>query len=272
MESYLYSPRTENRTATIVLQRVPELSGVKPFGAPWSPERMALCCLRARKFDVNRATQLAKQLPKFHEDMLEGKAVNAQTLQAHLTTGVVQSNGGRDRAGRACILLNIRHHNPQKYSAFQVTQLVTYIIEKTLRAGEDGAGGTPGVESEAARMTQVYGMCILADLRGVAMSNVDLRVPKLLYALFSSRIPMRLGAVYIVNPPWFFEVFFPAVRLLMPEKIRSRIHVLGTQVQRLKDHFEDSQLLPVHGGSLAYDHEAWMNLMAEADGVQAFES
>ncbi len=61
---------------------------------------------------------------------------------------------------------------------------------------------------------------------------------------------MRLGAVYILNPPWFFRWFlFPIVRQFMPAKLRERITLVYSNEELLK-YFNKEELSVEYGGTV----------------------
>eukprot|EP00937_MAST-01D_sp_MAST-1D-sp2_P006893 g6893.t1 len=205
-----------------------------------------LACLRSRKFDAARAGVLAANLARWRADLkLDGLGVlggAGEGLRAQLRTGKFRLTGGRDKAGRAIFVLNLRHHDPSTYSAQDMVQLMAYTIERAHREG--GA------------LTQTRGFCFINDLSGVGMKNVDPRVPKAIFGALTSRLPGRLGQILIMNPPALFRVLFPIVSRLMKNKMRRRVRVVGSgdaARRALLQYIDADQLLPEHGGTLRFD-------------------
>ena len=58
---------------------------------------------------------------------------------------------------------------------------------------------------EPARMLHLKGVCLINDMTDLSLSNLDTRIPKLIGNMLSGAMPVRLGAIYIVNPPFFFN-------------------------------------------------------------------
>ena len=70
------------------------------------------------------------------------------------------------------------------------------------------------------------GVCLINDVGGAGVKNLDPRMPHALGRAFSKRLPVRLGAMAILRPPWFFRMVFPLVSMGFPKKLRERIQVL----------------------------------------------
>ena len=105
---------------------------------------------------------------------------------------------------------------------------------------------TTGLKGE---QTQLNGVCVFHDFSGVTLANLDREIPKRMFKLLSGKLPVRLGAIYILDPPWFVSyIVFPILKLFMPSKLRSRIHLVYGK-ENLGDFFEKDQLLEEYGGS-----------------------
>ena len=214
------------------------------------------CALRARKFDVARAAKVARKLRAWRHEMQVGGMSPAThpELEAQLLTGKLRLTGGRDKGGRAILVLNLRHHNPATDSARDMLRLVFYVIEQAHRQGGEA--------------TQCRGFCFINDLAGAGWSNMDPRVPRTLMPALQSTIPGRVGKVCILNPPFFFRMVFAVASRFMKKKIRARLSVLGADAEAraaLLLHVDADQLLPEHGGTLVHDHAAWVARCKEED-------
>lgn len=47
-------------------------------------------------------------------------------------------------------------------------------------------------------------------------------------------LPAKVKAIYVVNQPWYMSALWALVRPFLKEKMRLRMHVLGTGVDLLK--------------------------------------
>ena len=100
------------------------------------------------------------------------------------------------------------------------------------------------------KQTQLLGMCVLHDFKGVSMGNMDSRVAKTMMRLMSGSLPSRLGGIYLLNPPFFLNwVVLPLVKRFANKKMRERLHVCTSRKKLLK-YFDESQLPQEYDGPL----------------------
>ena len=104
----------------------------------------------------------------------------------------------------------------------------------------------------------------MIDMRNISTRNMDIRVPRALLAAFSNHLPLRFGAVYLINPPLFMRVALNLVKAFLKRKLQSRIHIVkgdvSTQDGVLK-YFERHQLPVDMNGSCVYDHANYTALL-----------
>ncbi|CAD7976626.1 unnamed protein product [Amoebophrya sp. A25] len=152
----------------------------------------------------------------------------------------------RDKWGRGVLNTRLRHHNPKLVPAESAIRAVTLLLYNLLQ----GAPSEGDARAEEAEKTQLNGVCVLHDFRGISLSNVDPAIGRALFKLFTGRFPIRLAAIYIVEPPFFVRyVMLPIARMIMPTKLTSRIQPLSS-VNDLKNFFEPDQLLEDFGGNV----------------------
>lgn len=223
---------------------------------------MGLACFRTRKYDKERTKEL---IPKYlnalkdfntTDDVHDPWTVSSAADQYRIEK--LRLTGGRDRGGRACINLKLAKHDPKKVSPKQMVRAAALLISNALRGGKEQ-------NKEAATLTQLRGICFLHDLSNVSLSNLDSRIPKLIMEIIMGAFPVRLGAIYIINMPFFFQyILFPVVRLFMSKKLRDRMLLVGNPA-KLTEYFEREQLPVEYGGTLNVDVEKMISGLADMD-------
>eukprot|EP01024_Parvocaulis_polyphysoides_P014854 TRINITY_DN1624_c2_g1_i2.p2 TRINITY_DN1624_c2_g1~~TRINITY_DN1624_c2_g1_i2.p2 ORF type:complete len:172 (+),score=25.29 TRINITY_DN1624_c2_g1_i2:446-961(+) len=150
--------------------------------------------------------------------------------------------GCKDKQGRMIIFVRLRYHDPQKFSALDMLQTVTFALLFALKEPE----------------VQIKGVVIVQDLGGVGFQNMDPRIPPRLYGALSGKLPCRLGNIIIFRPPIFFRILFNVISPFMKSKFKKRIQFLGDNVSDLQEFVDKQQLLEEYGGTYQYDHDQWI--------------
>lgn len=213
------------------------------------PEFWLLACLRARKYDPNRAIELAVKYMEWRIafDVEHQTPRNNNVLLAQLQSGMIRIPGTKDKLGRYLVVMDLSKHDPDKWNSKDTVRCLHYNLARLLQQFPEA---------------QARGIVVLNDMTHVTLKNIDTSVPKEVFNALSSRFPIRLGGIYIVNPPWFFRAVFPIVRTFMKKKFQERVRILrGTQ--GLQTFFDNHQLLMEHGGIFNYDHDETVRLILQ---------
>jgi len=223
------------------------------------PEKwMGLACIRCRKYDKERARTLMKNLVLMIKELSVDEPLTLAKEKQHIDLHKFRLVG-RDKLGRACIATDLGYHNPKEVPPLKMLRTVVFLMLNALRCGPEGT-------DEGGDSTQLNGVCILHNLTHVAWANLDPRVPKLLFKMLSQNMPVRLGTIYLVNPPFFMNwVMLPMVRLLMPKKLSDRFIVVGAPAN-LDKYFDlnDLSSLPRDlKGRSAFDSDQWVETHAK---------
>ena len=176
----------------------------------------ALCCLRARKYNVPRAVLQLRRYLHWRQSLGLGLADLPPRARARLRGTLAGGafrwiEGARDVAGRAVLHIRLRLHDPSRHAALDVLRALHFLFERALRASAD---------------TQRLGVLLIHDIGGAGIANLDPRMPHALGQAFSKRLPVRLGAMAMLRPPWFFRIVFPVAKHVMTKKLVSRLRVL----------------------------------------------
>ncbi|XP_036900021.1 alpha-tocopherol transfer protein-like isoform X1 [Sturnira hondurensis] len=166
--------------------------------------------LRARKFDYDRALQL---LINYHScrgswpevfNNLKPSAVK-DVLDSGFLTVLPHTDP------RGCHILCIRPDRwiPSNYPITENIRAVYLTLEKLIQSEE----------------TQVNGIVILADYKGVSLSKASHFGPfiaKKVIGILQDGFPIRIKAVHVVNEPRIFKGIFAIIKPFLKEKIASR--------------------------------------------------
>jgi hypothetical protein len=166
------------------------------------PDVLVLRFLRARKWDVEKAmAMLVSAINWRHERRLEEDIVSkgdsiglAKELSADEKSFLAQYRSGKayvrgsDKEGRPVFVIKVRLHDPKLQSPESMEAFILHNIE-TIRT----MIRYPDEKS-----------CLIFDLTGFGLKNMDFHVVKFLVQVFEARYPEYLGVVLVHNAPFIF--------------------------------------------------------------------
>ncbi|KAL2194761.1 CRAL-TRIO domain-containing protein [Corynascus similis CBS 632.67] len=251
------------------------------------PDVLVLRFLRARKWDVDRAmAMLVSAINWRHEQGLEagvirrgdsiGLAANKSALSADDKSFMAQYRSGKayvrghDREGRPVFIIKVRLHDPKLQSPESMEMFVLHNIETirtTLRHPREKS-------------------CLIFDLTGFGLKNMDFHVVKFLVQVFEARYPEYLGVVLVHNAPFIFWGVWRVIKPWLDPVIASKINFTNSAADLArfiapedlqtcyggKDSWEYRYIEPVEGENDRLESEKKADVEAERDElVRRFE-
>jgi len=106
--------------------------------------------------------------------------------------------------------------------------------------------------------TQEHGITILHDLRGFDRAkNARVEVAKTVFRSLFGHFPLRVKGIYIWKAPPLFQPFFQVVStLVMPKKVRERVHFID-DLSEVESIIDPEALLIELGGKLDWSSKEW---------------
>ncbi|XP_049635272.1 alpha-tocopherol transfer protein-like [Suncus etruscus] len=217
--------------------------------------------LRARKFDYDRALQL---LLNYHGCRRSWPEVftnlRPSALRHVLASGFLTVLPQPDPRG--CPILCIRPDRwiPSSYPITENIRAIYLTLEKLIQSEE----------------TQVNGIVILADYKGVSLSKASHFGPfiaKKVIGILQDGFPIRIKAVHVVNEPRIFKGIFAIIKPFLKEKIASRFFLHGSNLNSLHTNLPRSILPKEYGGTAGeLDITSWSQVLlaSEDDFVREF--
>jgi hypothetical protein len=166
------------------------------------PDAVVLRFLRARKWDVRQAMVMLVSALNWREEIgidetiiRDGESVilkdspskKDQEFMMQYRSGKAYTRG-LDRQDRPVFVIKVRLHDPTKQSPEAMERFILHSIESLklmVRDPRDRA-------------------CLLFDLTGFGLANMDFHVVKYLAQVFEARYPETLGAILVHNAPFVF--------------------------------------------------------------------
>lgn len=222
-------------------------------------EEFYLLFLRCERFTVKLA---AKRICKYWDEriFLFGpiKAFEPLTLEGALREdehaarlGVFNVLPGTDSDGRKIIWVDGSAF-PTEYEIVSRESLCRYMWY---------CYHTVLLESEA---TQKHGLVALFfNRKSMRLNQFDRKRTKLSVKSVKGCLPVRLRAIHLCQPPTWFSMVFPIIRIFLGERLRKRVLLhKGSMTDEvftsLSSHGMDKSAIPTDiGGSLVYDPVDW---------------
>jgi hypothetical protein len=176
------------------------------------PDATVLRFLRARKWDVEAAMEMLVSAVNWREEtnidekiIWTGEGVALKTPPSKTENEFLDQwrSGksyarGSDRENRPIYVVRVKLHDPKTQGPEAMETYILHSIESLrllARAPNDRA-------------------CLIFDLTGFGLKNMDYHVVKFLIQVFESRYPETLGAVLVYNAPFvFWGMFLPRLQL-----------------------------------------------------------
>ncbi|XP_015503143.1 alpha-tocopherol transfer protein-like [Parus major] len=217
--------------------------------------------LRARKFDYDRALQL---LVNYHTCRRTWPEVfsnlKPSAIKPVLESGFVTVLPHRDPQGRHVVCIRPDRWTPSNYPITENIRAIYLTLEKLIQSEE----------------TQVNGIVILADYKGVSLSKASHFGPfvaKKVIGILQDGFPIRIKAVNIINEPRIFKGIFAIIKPFLKEKIANRFFLHGCDLNSLHQNIPPVILPEEYGGTAGkLDISAWNELLlaSEEDFVHDF--
>uniref|UniRef100_A0A8C3R4E1 Alpha tocopherol transfer protein like n=1 Tax=Cyanoderma ruficeps TaxID=181631 RepID=A0A8C3R4E1_9PASS len=210
--------------------------------------------LRARKFDYDRALQL---LVNYHTCRRTWPEVfsnlKPSAIKPVLESGFVTVLPHRDPQGRHVVCIRPDRWTPSNYPITENIRAIYLTLEKLIQSEE----------------TQVNGIVILADYKGVSLSKASHFGPfvaKKVIGILQDGFPIRIKAVNIINEPRIFKGIFAIIKPFLKEKIANRFFLHGCNLNSLHQNIPPVILPEEYGGTAGkLDISAWNELLLASE-------
>ncbi|CAO3688608.1 unnamed protein product [Rhizopus stolonifer] len=189
-----------------------------------NPDAVLLRFLRARKWDLNAAYNMLTNTLRWRLNMRVDDIVAlgetglrnelnrlksglGDSFTAQLGSGKAYL-GGPDKAGRGICFINVSLHKKEEQQ-FEVVKLLTMYIMET---------------SRVIVHQPVESACIVFNMDGFTLKNMDFDFVKFLVTCFEAYYPETLGSCLIHKAPWVFSTVWSLITPLLDPVVASKIH------------------------------------------------
>ncbi|SPQ20404.1 495bc431-2511-4eb6-a2d8-20647a523157 [Thermothielavioides terrestris] len=230
------------------------------------PDVLVLRFLRARKWDVDKAmAMLVSAVNWRHERRLEedivakgdsvglaaARSADEESFLAQYRSGKAYVRGA-DRERRPVFVIKVRLHDPKLQSPEAMEAFILHNIETIrtmIRYPDEKA-------------------CLIFDLTGFGLKNMDFHVVKFLVQVFEARYPEYLGVVLVHNAPFVFWGVWKIVRPWLDPVIASKINFTNSNAD-LARFIEQENLQSCYGGKDSWEYSYIEPVAGENERMQS---
>ncbi|KAH7027406.1 CRAL-TRIO domain-containing protein [Microdochium trichocladiopsis] len=233
-----------------------------------NPDSMVLRFLRARKWDVDKAIVMLVTMVEWRAlqnvDTVvvrggEGVGLKEKRtddeegllLQYRLGKSFVR---GLDKNRRPVYIVKPRLHSPKTQTGRAMELYILHTIESIRMLVKDPFDTA----------------CLIFDLTGFGLRNMDFPAVKFLIQVFEARYPETLGVVLIHNAPWVFQGIWRIVKGWLDPVVASKIH-FTSKAADLEQFIPHANLMAEYGGADDYTYSYVEPRAGENDAMQDLE-
>ncbi|KAI9302047.1 CRAL-TRIO domain-containing protein [Cunninghamella echinulata] len=208
-----------------------------------NPDAVILRFLRARKWDLDagynmlinclrwRLVMRVDDITALGETGIHGELEKLKPGMGESFLDNLHSNkavlGGPDKDGRGIAYINVRFHKKEDQD-FEVIKLMTLYVMET---------------SRMVVHQPVESCCIVFNLEGFTLANMDFDFVKFLLGCFEAYYPETLGSCLIHKAPWVFSTVWTMITPLLDPVVASKIH-FTKNINELSTYVDMSVLPP----------------------------
>jgi len=221
--------------------------------------------LRGKKYDVKVATAslhnyLQKRIHAYPHVYL---IVDPRSYVAGNDIGAIRFLSRTDEHNRKVVVIRAGQWDPQVLDVHSGLNQLLFFFDEAVRM-------FPTVSKE--------GIVMILDLKKVGYKQITQITPSVLYMgvrLFVDNVPVKYKAMHVINLNVFMLAVFTTFKLLLPKKLRDRVHTHGKE-DALHENITPTILPEMYGGPYseedAYDDEFEQRLKARSAYYDRFKS
>ncbi|CAG1999759.1 unnamed protein product [Fusarium graminearum] len=232
------------------------------------PDTTLLRFLRARDFDVVKAVDMFVSSINWREERQVQKTIigggEAVGLKTSLTPDeeafMAQYRSGKsyvrgtDKDNQPVYVIRVRLHDPHKQTTEAMETYVLHNIE-TLRM----MARAPNDK-----------VCLIFDLSGFGLRNMDFHVVKFLIDVLETRYPETLGVVLVHNAPFVFWGVWTVIKHWLDPVVASKVHFTSGAKGLLK-FIPKNNLQKSYGGDDPWEYKYVSPVPSENERMQSEE-
>ncbi|XP_029447242.1 alpha-tocopherol transfer protein isoform X2 [Rhinatrema bivittatum] len=227
---------------------------------PWPlglSDEFLLRFLRARDFSLDLAFKLLKNYHRWRSECPEITAdLRPSSIQSILSAGYHGVLRSRDSSGSKVLIYRIGRWDPKLFTAYEVFRVSLITSELIVKETETQRNGVKTIFD-------------LQDWRFAHALQITPTIAKKIAGVLTDSFPLKVRGIHLINEPLFFHPVYALIKHLLPDKIKERVHMHGSNyVPSFHQHFQKSILPPEYGGTGSSMDELcqeWMDFIMKSE-------
>jgi len=205
-------------------------------------DEFLVSCLFSRKLDLIRTNTLLQNNWKWRKENNLVNLPKYSDFSQNMLKFWMSVSGARSKNGAGLTYSKIRNLviNQEPFTIPTMTKWITWMY-------------TIGVFREGMDYLR-NGLIVIQDMDGYGWKHFDIDFQKKMSSMWQDVFPMRVKAMYILNPPGIFDAVMKIAKTFNKSKIMDRIEILAKK--DLTRFIDKTQLLEDFGGELTMDADA----------------
>mmetsp|Transcript_30313 Transcript_30313/g.39975 ORF Transcript_30313/g.39975 Transcript_30313/m.39975 type:complete len:260 (-) Transcript_30313:178-957(-) len=169
-----------------------------------------------------------------HSDLQLRKILESELL--------ITPTRSKDKLGRPCLFLCLRNNDfSDGRTGYDICRAILYNLERQLNRDD----------------VLTNGIVLVCDLGGIQGEHCRIEIFQTIFSALSGKIPLRVKALYLISPPWFFGPVFAIASLFMSQKLKNRAVTLQN-FNELYEFIDQDQIPEKYGGEIKHDQKEWV--------------
>jgi hypothetical protein len=187
--------------------------------------------LRADNWVLDKAEKRLREHAKWRVNIAPNGRIDENELDADKV--YLQ---GRDKAGRPCIVVTASNHIVSQRKVDECKRCICYALDRAC-------------EQVDYSLNPDGQLCIIFDLRGLGISNLDVPITRSVFDTLANHYPERMGVLFMFDAPFIFWGLWKCVSpFIEAETLKKVQFVYASDPTQLRSNFDPEELPEEFGG------------------------
>ena len=203
----------------------------------------------ARKMDVERAIELLRNHMDWRREFEIDEGLDFESIRRNFQDGAtLWTPGNYSKQGYSVSYIMAKHFNPALLGEMGMKGIMHgsyYALDLLLDHDMD-------VARKGAIIVEDFNGASFKDILALAKGDGKLDMKKMMESI-QNHLPQRMGAILIVDAPWYIRLLMTLTRPMLKPKLRKKIHSISRD--ELNKWFTPEQLPTIYGGQFELNND-----------------
>ncbi|ORX90985.1 CRAL/TRIO domain-containing protein [Basidiobolus meristosporus CBS 931.73] len=198
--------------------------------------------LRYKNDHVKSAMKMLQNYWQFRSEKIGTTRLTAQDIRNPLLSKFISIPGTTDMESRQMVIVFFDRILENHLEQPEILKTIWYFLENMMELS----------------IYQEQGICLVSIFEN-SMSSGNKGLVELMFESIQNKVPVKLGSVFLINPPPWLRFFWALSSNFMKSKLVKRVKLLsGDYQEQLFEMVGKESLVSELGGDLDFDQDAWL--------------